>query len=114
MATHHLQFQVQQKIIESAYRSLLSSQIVWHAMQGCIGIPCSLVVLTCFLIALSAVSFIFAQSNFQINAILTKQKEIVTNKPSIFKAVNSIREKNDNTEPLRLEVYPELRIIKYS
>jgi hypothetical protein len=60
------------------------------------------------------VSFIFAQSNFQINAILTKQKEIVTNKPSIFKAVNSIREKNDNTEPLRLEVYPELRIIKYS
>ncbi len=96
------------------YRSLLSSQIVRHAMQGCISIPCSLVVLTCFLIALSDVSFIFTQFKIQINAILTTKKEIVTNKPSIFKAVNSIRDKNHNAEPLRLEVYPELRIIKYS
>ncbi len=99
MAIHHLQFQVQQKIIESAYRSLLSSQIVWHMMQGCISNPCSLVVLTCFLIGL-AVRFIFAQSNFQINAILTKQKEIVTNKPSIFKAVNGISDKIITLNPL--------------
>ncbi|CAK9220126.1 unnamed protein product [Sphagnum troendelagicum] len=66
MAIHHLQFEVQQKIIESAYRSLLSSQIVWHAMQGCIGIP-----------------------------------------------FDSIRGKNHYAEPLKLEVYAELRIIKY-
>ncbi|CAK9873126.1 unnamed protein product [Sphagnum jensenii] len=81
MATHHLQFQVQQKIIESAYRSLLSSQycvawdarLHWHPMFSC----------STHMLSDSSLCF------------------------------NSIRGKNHNAEPLKLEVYAELRIIKY-